>query len=108
VGKDSSVTEYPGSVGCDGTLAAAVFYTVLLAKHWATFDGKLSLSTMIVLLVLAAFYFAPTLVILGPIVVGILVRARRGESFLSNSCLYGPSALCIGLQYLWLGYFGSA
>jgi hypothetical protein len=61
VGKDSSVTEYPGSVGCDGTLAAAVFYTVLLAKHWATFDGKLSLSTMIVLLVLAAFYFAPTL-----------------------------------------------
>jgi hypothetical protein len=91
-----------------GTLATAVLDAVLLTTRWAIDGGDLSLSTMIVWLAFAAFFFAPTLIIFGPIVGGFLIHARRRESFLSNSWLYGASAVCVALQYLWVGYFGSA
>jgi hypothetical protein len=85
-----------------GTLLTATAYLGLL-----TFDGPVlgSISAVAFQAALMSVLFVPIFIILGPIVIVCLFRARRGHVFLSALALCGVSVFCVVLQYFWLEYF---
>jgi hypothetical protein len=88
-----------------GTLLAAVLSLVILTSYITIQDNAFTVSTIAFKAALLSIFFLPTLLILGPIVVGCLIRARRGQTLLSSFALYGVSVFCIVLQYFWMAYF---
>ncbi len=88
-----------------GTLLVAVSYFLVLTGYLTIEDNAFTLPGTTFRAGLMSILFLPTLVILGPIVAGCVIRARRGQVLLPNIALYGVSVFCIILQYVWLGLF---
>jgi hypothetical protein len=88
-----------------GILLSAMFYSVVWIVYTTSTGGIYTFSSIILKVVFAIIFFGPTLIILGPIVAGCLIQARRGRTFLSSLALYAASALCIVIQYFWSTYF---
>jgi hypothetical protein len=86
-----------------GTLLSAIFCFAILIVWMKLSGGVHTFSAAVVIVVIAAIVFGPTLIILGPIVVVGVVQAGHGRIFLPSYALYGLSAFCILLQYSLLG-----
>jgi hypothetical protein len=88
-----------------GVLLVAIGYLLFLIIYLTVQDGSYSITAIAYRTALLSVFFLPVIIILGPIVIVCLVRARHGGMFLSALALCGVSVFCVVLQYFWLGYF---